>query len=789
MLAGAGAQAAEPGVRSFDVPPSRLTDALVGFALQADVTVGGSGLAACGTRSPGVRGRLAAATALARLLEGTGCDFRVIDAGSFQVLRVPARTVGPAPTRAPPERAEPTLPQVLTEIILTAPKLSGPAGRVPYAVSVVSGSDLEAARTRDAGQLALQTAGLTVTNLGAGWDKMFLRGLSDGPFTGRAQATVGTYLDDFRINFDAPDPDLLLTDVQDVEVLRGPQGTLYGSGSIGGIYRIVTRKPDLDRFGASVGSAGAITKSGAPSGSVEGMLNLVLVPGRLAIRGVAYDEVAGGYIDNPRLGLSDLNRTQRSGGRLAAKLRLDDRWSATLSGIYQGITARDAQYVVGSGGGLFHATAVTEPQDNDFASLGLTLEGSGAWGRFTSATALVNHSQSVRYDASASLAAFGGGGSAAAFDSTQHKETLVEEADLASPTGRRLQWMAGLFLATGDEQGTSLVTARPMGTQLYREARKDVLRESAVYGELTYELTARLKLSGGVRAFRFRRMTRSAVTLPSGPASSQGEAPSDGLAPKLVAEFEVSPAVTVYVQAAEGYRPAGFSSGGLPADAGPGAGGFKRFGADELWNYEAGLKASVWEGRLQLQTAVYRVHWRNLQTDQILPSGLPYTVNIGDARNTGVEVEAALRVDSHLTLHSALSVNDPQLYRLNPALPPLTEEEPLPSIAKVTASVAVDYSRPLAPALKAVFGANVQHVGASGLTFQARTKEQMGDYTTMRLSGGLAGDRWRAGLYLDNPMNATGNTFAFGNPFSFRSASQRTPQRPLTLGLSLSAHY
>ena len=786
-MADTGAQAAEAGVRSYDVPPSRLTDVLVGFALQADVTVGGSDLAACGAHSPGVRGRLTATTALGRLLSGTGCGFRAIDARSFQVLRLQARTAPPPPSvaGAPPESIS---PQTVAEIILTAPKLSGPAGRIPYAVSVVSGAELEAARTRDAGELALQTAGLTVTNLGAGWDKLFLRGLSDGPFTGRTQATVGTYLDDFRINFDAPDPDLLLTDVQQVEVLRGPQGTLYGSGSIGGIYRIVTRKPDLDRAGASISVSGALTKSGAASGSAEGMLNVVLVPERLAVRAVAYDEVAGGYLANPGLGLADVNRTQRSGARLAAKLRLDDQWSVTLSGLYQGIAARDAQYVSGGGTALLRTTAVTEPQDNDFSSLGVAVEGSGSWGRFTSATALVNHSLSARYDATASLPAFGGGGTGA-FDSVQHKETLVEEADLASPTGRRLRWMAGLFLATGDEQAISRVLVTHTATQPYREDRKDVLRESAVYGELAYELTPWLRLTGGVRAFRFQRTTRSEVASAAGLSGSRGEAPTTGLAPKLVVEFQVSPSVTAYVQAAEGYRPAGFSSGGLPSDTGPGAGGFRRFGADELWNYEAGLKASLLKGALTIQSAVYRVHWRNLQTDQILPSGLPYTVNIGDARNLGAEAEAAMRAGPYLTLRASLSLNDPQLYRLNSALPALAEEEPLPTIAKATASLALDYARPVAPGLEAVFAAGMQHVGASGLTFGSGARQRMGDYTTLRLSGGLNGGRWRAGLYLDNPLDASGDTFGFGNPFSFRTGPQRTPQRPRTVGLSLSAHY
>ena len=783
--------AGEPGVRNFDVPASRLTEALIGFALQADVSIGAAGLGGCGPRSPGVSGRLAPAVALRRLLEGTGCTYRSPRAGSFQVLPAPPQPALRAlvPTGAAPALQAP--PAVIDEIILTAPKLSGSANRAPYALSVVSGADLEAERSRGAGDLALQTAGLTVTNLGAGWDKIFLRGLSDGAFTGRTQATVGTYLDDYRINFDAPDPDLLLTDIEDVEVLRGPQGTLYGSGSIGGIYRIVTRKPELDRFAGSVSVSGALTRSGAPSASAEGMVNVPLMRDKIGFRVVAYDEVSGGYLDNPRLGLSNVNQTQRSGVRAALKLRLGDRWTATLSGLYQGITAADAQYTDTKSSSFVRTTALTEPRDNDFANLGLTVEGLTSWGRVTSATALLNHSLSSRYDATASLPAFGAPTSTTAgvFDSTEHKETLVEEVDLAALPGRRLQWLAGLFLATGDEQLTSGIAALPSQARLYRELRKDGLKEGALYGELTYGLTSKIKLTAGLRAFDFRRTTRSTVQGSGAPAAGVGEADSQGVAPKLVAEYAASSSVLVYVQLAEGYRPAGFSTEGLPGEDPPGSGPLRRFGADELWNYEAGVKASLLAARLKLQAAVYQVHWRNLQTDQILPSGLPYTVNIGDARNSGVEVEAALRVDRRLIVRANLSLNNARLNRLNPAFQAPVDEAPLPGVAKVSANASADYSVPLARGYEAVFAANVQRVGDSALTFAPQTPQQSSDYTTIRLSAGLNADRWRAGLYLDNPANAAGDTFGYGNPFSFRSSAQRTPQRPLTVGLTVSAHY
>ena len=162
-----------------------------------------------------------------QLLSGTGYGFEIVDAKTVRIMRTNA-----------------TSPKI-DEIVVTATKLPTPLDRLPYSISVVSGARLAEQRIAGARDLAADLAGITVTNLGPGRNKILIRGLSDGALTGATQSTVGIYLDDARITYNAPDPDLKLIDVQEVDILRGPQGDLYGSGSIGGIYRIVTNKPDL----------------------------------------------------------------------------------------------------------------------------------------------------------------------------------------------------------------------------------------------------------------------------------------------------------------------------------------------------------------------------------------------------------------------------------------------------------------------------------------------------------------------------------------------------------------
>lgn len=253
--------------------------ALVELALQTGISIGGD-LAQCGGIAPELQGRIAIAEALKRLLGQSRCSFEEVGARTYRIVsRSPSsRSAAPPPparviAARSPRLAQPR-PPPLAELIVTAPRRSALANRAPLAISAVSGSQLTQTGSTDLSSFASQIAGLTITNLGAGRDKILLRGQSDGAFTGTTQSTVPIYLDDLPITYNAPDPDLRLVDVDRVEVLRGPQGSLYGAGSLGGLLRIVTRKPDLDVFGGGFSATGAATRSGDPSSALEGVLNL-----------------------------------------------------------------------------------------------------------------------------------------------------------------------------------------------------------------------------------------------------------------------------------------------------------------------------------------------------------------------------------------------------------------------------------------------------------------------------------------------------------------------------------
>jgi outer membrane receptor protein involved in Fe transport len=277
---GGPAEAAPQRIR-FHVEPKRYSEALLDVAQQANVTLIGAG--ACqGGVSAGLGGVMTLEEALSRVLTGAPCRWRLVAAGTIEVTPLP--------------REEARMPPLTTvsELLVTATKRNRDPRQLAVAVTALPRGQLATTGAVDIDEAAGQLPGVLATNLGPGRNKLILRGISDGAYTGRAKSTVSTYLDDLPLNYNAPDPDLRLVDVERVEVARGPQGALYGSGSLSGVYRIVARKPDLERYAAGARVTGAATTGGSNSYSAEGYVNLAPWNDVLALRVAGYDEVQGG---------------------------------------------------------------------------------------------------------------------------------------------------------------------------------------------------------------------------------------------------------------------------------------------------------------------------------------------------------------------------------------------------------------------------------------------------------------------------------------------------------------
>jgi len=774
LLAASPVQAAD-----FRLPAEPLETALVRFAVQADVSVGGLPAAGCGGTSRPVVGVMAAERALAALLP-PGCGYQRLDARSFRIVGLPVRAGAGAP-------AAPGTPARLDEVVVTAEKRTEPLARAAAAISVATREELESLDGRTFGAVAPQMVSVAVTNLGPGRDKIFVRGLSDGAFTGKTQSTVGLYLNDVPITYNAPDPDLRLVDVDRVEVLRGPQGTLYGSGSMGGIVRIVTASPDPSGFAGEVSMEALTTQHGGPSNAVDAMLNAPLAGGRAAVRAVIYEDESGGYIDNPELGLSDVNTSRRWGGRLAALAALPGAWTLTGGLAHQSIDTDDAQYTQGAGGPRTRDTSIREPNRNDFSEYSFTAAHASQLADLKVSSAYIDHGLKTRYDATGAFRAAGGSTTGGAFDEDKRIKLWATEALATSRGPSRLRWLAGAFVAYSDEMDAAAllgISPHEPARPVYR--RRDELTEAALYGELTYDLTGRLSLTAGARGFATQVATRAGdFSLSQTPLDPmRGKLTDAGVAPKLRLTYAVTPDILVYAQMQKGYRAGGFNvpsaaGGSLTPQRAP-----ARFSPDHLWSYEVGAGAPLFDHRLLLRAAVFHADWIGLQTDQRLGSGLLVTVNIGDGSNTGLEAEALWQPNARVLMRANVLLEDPQITRAADAFP-ARRDIGLPGVPFDMGGAFVRYRWQASRGWTAELSGQLSFVGRSFLTFDGGADNRQGGYASGRVAATLSGHGWRATAFVDNVGDETGNTFAFGNPFSRQRFTQATPLRPRTIGLGL----
>ncbi|HEV2532011.1 TonB-dependent receptor [Phenylobacterium sp.] len=770
------------------IPPRPYADALIELGVQANVSV--IGTSACGgVGQAGVTGALTLDEALRRLLAGAPCSYRILDPRTVRISE-PVHTRAVEPVRAA---------TLVAELLVTATKRPASTSRLPASVTVIPRDQIELTGTADVLQATGQLSGVLTTNLGPGRDKLILRGLSDGAFTGRARSAVGSYLDDAPVNYNAPDPDLQLVDIERIEVVRGPQGALYGSGSLSGVYRIVTRKPDLTAPAFGVAGLTAVTYGGSPTNEIEGYANLPLWTDVAAVRMVGYREVQGGFIDNATLRLSNVDRTVRDGGRAALRVQPTDAWQLDLSLSAQRLRSADTSYTTPSDSAAIRLSTterlsrVREGHKNDFAEASATLRGELGWAVMRSTVAFISHVFSSQYDASTVLNQLGADPSDLGVYSEGARINMVStDTILRSSRPGPFTWLAGIeSIATIEKTPTALDTQAPAGPlhRIYSESRRDRVREVAAYGEASYDFRSGWTASLGGRLFSSDVKTSALIlaTFPGGVSRDfQGARSFRGFSPKLSLQYEFRSGALLYGLYSEGYRPGGFNSGGFlqikPSRI--------AFSPDRLTNYEVGLKLNLLDRRLTLRSAVFLDRWKNIQTDQYRPSGLPYTANVGDSDVVGLESEIGWDVGAGLSLQAnALLANS----RVTHTNPDFANGDPvvasLPGVPKFSAGLLVMYAHPLPRNLTFRLMGETSYVGRSALSFDAALSSPQGEYARTKLSAQVAGRGWNATLFVTNPANAAGDTFAYGNPFTFGQVRQSTPQRPRTIGLRLAANY
>ena len=774
----------------FDIPGGRLSVALVRLAEQARITINASDPALARLRSRPLRGTMTARAALDTLLAGSGFTYRFVGERVVRIVPAPAARAAPPP-RPPPARPPPAAPQiapegplVLPDIIVTASKLGTALDRFAGTVHLIDLAPEDGARFGARGSEAIlnRLPMLASTSLGPGRNKIYIRGIADSSFNGPSQSIVGQYLGDVRLTFNAPDPDLHLHDIRRVELLEGPQGTLYGSGSLGGILRLVPNDPDPAGF-AGAGSAGlATTRHGGEGRDAHVMVNLPIARDRLAVRAVGYESVEAGYIDDAGRGLSDVNRTRIRGGRAMLLWDAGDDWQIALGGLAQDIVGRDGQYAMRGLPPLTRRSSLAQPFDNDYRLGQVTIRKRWNGIELVSATGIVDHALANRFDATG----LAGTSGPQVYEEEVDITLVSTEARLSQPDARGEGWVIGVSLLHDVNRISRSLGPAAAPTPI--TGVRNQTREAALFGQYSHRLSGRLVATVGGR-LTYSRTAGEPLDAPDDAADDEAAEPRRThvrASPTAALTWRPANRLLVYARYQQGFRAGGLAVS--PTD-GAEAPAVQRFDSDRLTSIEAGFRWGRRDrDRLTLHAALSYASWTDVQADLVDPNGLPFTTNLGDGRIYGLEVEASWRIMPSLTLDAAAFLNDSALSSPRPQFAE-AEERDLPNIARTGGRAAAHFRTDLAPSLALAVDGAVRYVGESHLGIGAPTEGEQGGYLEAEIGARLEFGRFGLSLDVTNAAEARGNRFSYGNPFSLADGTQITPLRPRTIRLGLDTRF
>lgn len=684
-------------------------------------------------------------------------------AASSAVLAVSLLSAGIAVAQSAAPQDEPA---TLDEVIVTSQKRSERIQDVPASVSFVSGEALAAQGARGLQDYAAFVPGLQVdTNGTPGQVTVTLRGIS--PLG--SGAAVGSYVDDaplgssgFYAQANSFQLDMLPYDLRGVEVLRGPQGTLYGASTMGGLIKYTLAKANSQRVeGALGGDVSGVPSDGDAGYGLRGMLNMPLIKDRLAVRVSAFRQDTGGYIDNPGRSLDNINSVLQSNGRLALSWTPTDDVEVTFDALRQEIRSEGNAIVPldPSGrpavGDLKTNLTFDEPfrQKTDF--LKATLNWNLPIGALTAVSSYSEsrNRQSIEvtpmFVSLFPLLTGEPGFSLQAVDIGVDKFT--QEVRLTSESGGTFEWLVGAFYT--EENVTNEQYISSVGPDRSPNALNPLLtasipsryRETAAFGNLTWRPIAPLSISGGLRHSRndqrYAQFTGGAFGVGDGGGTSSENVTTYSAS----AKYELTPQSMIYTRIASGYQPGGanIAAAGVPPTVGP----------SKLTNYEFGLKGRFLDNRLMLDAALFRMDWTDIQVIATTPEGVSFLVNGGKACSQGLEASGLLQVAPGLTLGANLSYTD-AAFDGNIAEIGAPDGLRLPHVPRFSGSVTAEYERSVGGGWDARFGSGLRYVGERpsynfSPTIPPVTSQEEA-YVAVDLNVHLVRDVWDIGVFARN---------------------------------------
>ena len=613
-------------------------------------------------------------------------------------------------TQPPPKaEAKAEAPEKLERIVVTATKRESALLDVPFSINAQTAEDIQRSGAVTLEDLSRNVAGLAVQNLGPGQSQVSIRGVSAGQIVRDqpgVKEQVGVYLDETAISMSLFTPDIDLFDLNRVETLRGPQGTLFGAGNIGGTVRYITNQPKLRVTEGAVELNANTIADGSAGGSLKAAFNAPMGDAA-ALRLVAYGTHFGGWVDalGPGGG-KDVNEGDRTGARLALTFQPNQDITITPRVVYQKVTAdgfnREEKYNLYANPFTTTVPPITF-QDNQqyllqrekfedkdtiadlvakFAFKGFDL---------TSVTTHTDRQILVSRDASAltgSVSVDLGFPTAGVLlpsnlrDTTDFK-SFTQELRLSSNDAGPLQWLVGAFYADADRKyaqrlptpgydavtdavlgaGTSAAVANGFGPNSpYNADIPYNLKQTAIFGEASYDITDQLTGTAGIRWYDYKESrTFTSGGLFSDGSNQSDTTKSDGYNPRFLLSYKATPNVVWNAQASKGFRLGGVNDPlnirlCTEQDAAI-FGGYQRYDDESLWNYEVGVKMG--QPGLSFNAAVFYADMKNLQVTLDAGSCSSRVVfNVPKAHSAGLEVEMNYRPTESLELGFAGSVVD-----------------------------------------------------------------------------------------------------------------------------------
>ena len=835
------AQTAHASIRkAANIPAEELGSALETVAKDYDFQVLYRTEIVKDLRTQGAVGALTSDEVLTKVLSGTGLTYKYLDSNTVTIMQAPAGAAEQSASdssngggkissqdfrvaqvdRGANSQSSPVGSNVsgtpqnenkagLEEIIVTATKRAERLQDVPMAASVISGAQLIATQATTLQDVANATPGLQLVSGSPVTNELVIRGVSVGA---GINTSVATYVDEVPYSSEGPfafstglAPDLDTFDLARIEVLRGPQGTLYGANALGGLLKYVTNAPDPSGFSASVlTGVSSVDHSGQTGWETHGMVNLPL-GNEAALRIVADDTYFPGYIDDPSRGVTDINGIRRDGARASFLWAPSQDFSIRLSANYQKLTAGDTgtedlsiATLKPLFGDLTQERDIGQPLSTTSQIYNATINWNLDFGSLVSSTSYSETHPAIQSDETPELGAltplFFGRSLGLAAIVTNPVQSFTQEVRFSSPSNQQWEWIAGLYFDDQSADQREAIIPFELNTEqlLYNLSPSidnvsgaTTYREYAGFGDLTYHFTSAFEVTAGGR-FSANNQTFHEVEagLLSGPVDLRTDSSQNVFTYSVDAKYRFNPDVMTYARIATGFVPGG------PNDALPGVKVPATFHSSTTTNYEVGVKGSAAEGRFTYDFDVFDVEWQDIQLNEIV-NNFESITNGGAARSDGVEGGVGFVPVQGLTLTLNGAYTNARLTQNTPTSFGGIAGDRLPLSPYFAGTAAISYERPLWTDVSGFAGVEWHYNGERLSEFeQGLPRQALPAYSLVDLHAGLKFHNFTLTGYVKNvgdvqAFNDVGRTQALGGV----SALTASVLPPRTIGVTLGAKF